>query len=130
MKDRYAIELNTPGYPLPAYLTCLREQKVTHVIHDMQGIISVLDQALMPGILSSDICLMCLPAEARSLSGDPGLGLLEVMRRCVDEQKELHILLDFAHNVGDGSTEFLTALLTMLDPDLARLSPIKRRNAA
>jgi len=124
---RYAVELHTPRFLLPGYRECLRERDVAHALHVLPGEASLLEQVLVPGILTSGFSLLRVGAEAGT--PDSALGLVELIRRCVEAKTMLHVHLD---GVGEGEERdmrFLSAVMAMLDPDLSRLSPIRKKAA-
>jgi len=126
---RYAVELHTPAYLLPEYLVCLRERNIAHVLHDTPPAPALVDQVLTPGIFTADFSLLRITANMRGLTGETGLGLREAIRRCIDGKMELLIHIDALGSPGGGFAQFLSAMMIMLNPDLARLSPIRRRAA-
>lgn len=130
---RYAVEIGNPEYLHPEYFACLRERNVAHVLNHLPPVLSVLDQVQLPHALTADQVLLRSSLQAggpllapRGASGIPAgevrLGIAETVRRCVDEKKTLYACLDEI-------PRSFAALMTTLDSDLARLSPIRRKAA-
>jgi hypothetical protein len=120
----YGVELQNGRYLLPELFGLLARHDATYVLNDAPDMPSLLDQIQMPQAMTAD------PVIIRTIARrDPEwqLGILEAVRRCVDEKKELFVYL------GDGETESmemsLMGLMELLTPDLARLSPLRRRAA-
>jgi hypothetical protein len=123
---RYAVELRTPAYLLPQYLVCLRERNIAHVLHETPPAPALIDQVLTPGIFTADFSLLRITADPPGLAGETGVALREAIARCIDEKTELRIGIDVP---GVCFTQWLSAMMMLLNPDLARLSPIRRRAA-
>jgi uncharacterized protein YecE (DUF72 family) len=135
---RYAVEIQNPEYLHQEYFACLHEHNVAHVLN--QGVFgsSILDHVQIPGVLTADFAVL------RSLSGsnlmyeplslhrelrrtDYELRLGVIVRRCIDEKKKLYVYLtDRAEGCAPLS---IAALMNMLNPELAKLSPLKSKAA-
>ncbi len=123
---RYAVELHTPAYLLPQYLVSLRERNIAHVLHETPPAPALIDQVLTPGIFTADFSLLRITADLQGLAGETGVALREAIARCIDDKTELRIGID----VPDiRFAQCLSAMMMLLNPDLARLSPIRRRAA-
>jgi hypothetical protein len=90
----------------------------------------LLEDVLTPGVLSADRLFLRVPADAAWLSGEGELAVREAIRRCVDAGVELHVHLDPPRRPAAAARECFCGLTEMLMPDLAKLSPIRRRVAA
>jgi hypothetical protein len=123
---RYAVELRTPAYLLPQYLVCLRERNIAHVLHETPPAPALIEQVLTPGIFTADFSLLRITAHLPELAGETGVALREAITRCIDDKTELHIGSDVP---GIRFAQVLGAMMMLLNPDLARLSPIRRRAA-
>jgi hypothetical protein len=126
---RYAVELNTACYLLPEYFACLREQHIAHVLHDLGPGWSILEQVLLPGVFAADYALLRCGADPHALSDSLGLGLLEAVRRCVDAKVALYAHIESSPGGEGRAEEFVSGLMEMMDPDLAKLSPMRRKAA-
>jgi Protein of unknown function DUF72 len=126
---RYAVELNTAHHLLPGYFDCLREQHVAHVLHDLGPGWSILEQVLLPGVFAADYALLRCGADPHALSGSLGLGLLEAVRRCVDAKIPLYAHIEASAGEEGRAEEFVSGFMEMMDPDLAKLSPLRRKAA-
>ena len=61
------------------------------------------------------------------MAAEVRLGIPEAVRRCLEEKKTLYIDL---HDRPAGPAPLsLLAMMAMLDPDLAKLSPLRKRAA-
>jgi hypothetical protein len=123
---RYAVELHTPAYLLPQYLVCLRERNIAHVLHETPPAPVLIDQVLTPGIFTADFSLLKITATLPGLAGETGVALREAIARCIDGKTELRVDVDVP---GICFARWLSAMMMLLNPDLARLSPIRRRAA-
>lgn len=131
-----AVEPGNPEYLLPEYFACLRDHGTAHVFGHRDALPPLLEQILRPDALTSDIALMRIDAEADEVVGCCGgtkmaaevrLGIPEAVRRCLEEKKTLYIDL---HDRPAGPAPLsLLAMMAMLDPDLAKLSPLRKRAA-
>jgi hypothetical protein len=126
---RYGIELNTPRYFLPEYFACLQEHHLAHVLHDLGPGWSILDQALLPGVFSVGHALLRCSAGVRVLSDGLGLGVREAVRRCLDANISLYAHIETSHGEEELAEGFFSGLMEMMNPDLAKLSPIRRKAA-
>lgn len=120
----YAIEMHNRDYLLPRYFECLRKHNVAHTVHANPVLPSVLDQVLHPHALSADRAVMRIPVDG---DAETQLGVLEMVRRCVEEKKALYVYLQ--HTETASMLHTLEKLMTLMDPDLAKLSPIRRKAA-
>ncbi len=135
---RYAVEVGNAGYLHPEYFACLKDRNVAHVLSNRSGLPSVLDQIQMPHALTADFAVLRSSAASEATDsppsgtcampdGEASLGILETVRRCIDEKRTLYAYVD-----DDGVHRIpvtIAALMTMLDGDLAKLSPVKQRAA-
>ena len=121
---RYAVELHNSEYLLPEYFSSLERYGVTHVLNTTATMPSLLEQIQLPHVLTTDRVIVRTAA-----GGDSEwlLGIMETVRRCVSEKKELYVYFSEGEDFRTEST--LKTLMNMLSSDLAKLSPI-RRNAA
>jgi uncharacterized protein YecE (DUF72 family) len=126
---RYAADIRTPKFVTPCLTECLRKHAAANVLHQEAGI-SLLEQILLPGALTADRSFLRIPADLSWLNGEEGLAVRETIRRCVDSHVELHIHLDPPVMPDTTIRACLHGITEMLTPDLARLSPIRRRVAA
>jgi len=123
---RYAVGIKNPDFLLPDYCACLQNHGVAHLF-DETGMPSLLDQIQVPGILTAEhaVCWNTQePGPGRSMNGEWELGIVETVRRCVTEKKRCFFYLD--EHLGVASLE---TLMTMLNADLAKLSPIRKQAA-
>jgi hypothetical protein len=132
---RFAVELAGLEFVVPEYLACLRRRNIVHVPAGQP----LLDAFSMPNVLTSDLCVLrsdCLIAEEE---GEAWLGFRQAVRCCLENRTTLYAYLgdgsesittgdltDVLRGVGPGR---LLRLLAGLDPDLARLSPIRQKAA-
>jgi hypothetical protein len=121
---RYAVEIHNGEFLLPQYFRCLARCGVSHVLSDSPNMPSLLDQVQLPGVFTSDRVVVYSTA---SRDAEWQLGILETVRRCLGEKKELRVYL------GDGDRcevdRALHTLAELLSPDLAKLSPLRRKAA-
>lgn len=132
---RYAVELCNPEYFLPEYFACLREHNVVHVLCQRKAM-PLLEQIQRPDALTADVVVLRTDDDVQQIpirhgkewmEGEMQLGILETVRRCVDEKKRLY--LDLCDRPEEAAPLSLLSLMALLDPDLAKLSPLKRRAA-
>ncbi len=130
---RYAVELNTPEYLRPEYFACLRSHGTTHVVSQGEDMPSLLEQIQRPDVLTADVVVVRTPQEIpgpmprqRHTGLDAGLrlGILETVRRCIDEKRTLYV--DLGDRPEGSAPLSLLGLMALLDPDLAKLSPLKK----
>ncbi len=119
---RYAVELMNPEYLIPEYFDCLRTHAAAHVLNNRMPAMGVLEQIQLPHVVTSDRVLARIEADT---APETLLGVIETVRRCVDEKKELYL---YVYD-GDNILEYLGRLMDLLDPSLARLSPFRREAA-
>lgn len=132
---RYAVELCNPEYLLPEYFTCLHGHNAAHVLCH-RTTMPLLDQIQRPDILTSDIVVLRTDDEVQGfpvrrrtgrMDAELQLGILETVRRCVSEKKVLYV--DLCDRPGGVAPLSLLSLMALLDQDLAKLSPLKKRAA-
>jgi hypothetical protein len=118
---RYAVDLRTPAFNVPEYRACLHDHGVAHVLHHTplpapHGVPHLLlqppepppliDQVLIPGILSAPFCVAHVHTGQTSDYDDDDetltLGIHELVRACGDEGVVLTVLLDEGP-AGDGA---------------------------
>jgi uncharacterized protein YecE (DUF72 family) len=126
---RYAVEIGTPHGMTPWSAECLRAHAAATALRQTEEE-SLLENVLAPGALSADRLFLRVPADAAWSSGEGGLAVREAIRRCVDAGVELHVHLDPPRRPAATVGEYFRSLMEMLMPDLAKLSPIRRRVAA
>jgi uncharacterized protein YecE (DUF72 family) len=126
---RYAVEIGTPRCMTPWSAECLRAHAAATALRQTEEE-SLLENVLAPGVLSADRLFLRVPADAAWLSGEGGLAVREAIRRCVDVGEELHVHLDPPRWPAAPVRKCFRSLMEMLMPDLAKLSPIRRRVAA
>ena len=120
----YALEIQNSDYLLPAYFDLLASHAVAHVLNDSAVMPSLLDQIQTPQVLTADRVIVRTTA---SCTPEWKLGILETVRRCVSEKKELSVYMADTESMTVESA--LSGVLELLSPDLARLSPLRRRAA-
>ena len=121
---RYAVQVANQEFLTPAYFDCLTERHVAYVLSDTDDMPSLLDQVQSPFTFTSDSVLITTTV---SSSLEWQLGVVETVRRCVREKRQLYC---YVADVAE--PELFTSLLTimeMMNADLAKLSPIKQRAA-
>jgi hypothetical protein len=121
---RYGVELQNGGYLFPEYFDLLARYGISHVLHDGAAMPPLLDQIQIPQIITADPVIVRTTA-----SRDPvwQLGILETVRRCIDEKKRLSVYLEDGEREGIESP--LMSVMELLTPDLAKLSPLRQRAA-
>jgi len=120
----FAMEIQNSGYLLPEYFDLLARHGIAHVLNDSSPMPSLLDQIQIPQILTADHVIVRTTA---ANTPEWKLGILETVRRCVSDKKELSVYLAGSETV---SVEYAMAgLMELLRPDLAKLSPLRRRAA-
>jgi Protein of unknown function DUF72 len=125
----YAFEFTTQRYLLPDYFACLAEYRVAHVLRDLGPGWSILDQALLPGAFPAGYAVLRCGPDIRALSNGLGLGVIEAVRRSIDTGISLYAHVEVPP-AGESAAElFFSDLLDMMNPDLAKLSPIRRKAA-
>lgn len=117
---RCAVGVHNGEYLLPEYFDCLRRHNAAHVFITSPELPGLLDQVQWPYALTADAaCVLTAPGP----EADWQLGMMELVRRCVDAGKSLHV---FAGTVGGTPAMLSLALLMeMMNSDLARLSPLR-----
>jgi uncharacterized protein YecE (DUF72 family) len=124
---RYAVELGNMDYVLPEYLACLRRHGVAHVLRQRRGVLPIIDQIQMPSILTTAHCLLRV-SPARSIREDDlPLGIVGTLRRALEMRSAVYLYVE--DHSSFHAPHGLVNLMTLLNPELARLSPIKRRAA-
>jgi uncharacterized protein YecE (DUF72 family) len=126
---RYAVEIGSPHGMTPWSAECLRAHAAATALRQTEEE-SLLEDVLAPGVLSADRLFLRVPADAAWLSGEGGVAVREAIRRCVDAGVELRVHLDPPRRPASTVRECFLSLTEMLLPDLAKLSPIRRRVAA
>jgi hypothetical protein len=121
---QYAVELHNDEYLLPQYFECLAHHGVSHVLHDSTTMPSLLEQIQWPAALTSERVIVCSTA---STYPEWQLGILETIRRCISERKELAVYLTDSDHCS--VERALHSLVELLSPDLAKLSPLRRKAA-
>jgi len=127
---RYVLESAGPGYVVPGYLECLRRRNVGHLLrHDARQ--SLLEAAQMPGVFTAEQVVLRKGNDDDGLwpvcqGGDEEwvLGVLATVRQCVDRGLQVSI------SVPPPDTRLLRGTAALMDGDLAKLSPFRRRRAA
>jgi hypothetical protein len=122
---RYALGVQNSNYLLPAYFDCLREHSVAHVFCASRTMPGLLDQVRLPYALTADAAVVL--TEPR-LDVEWQLGMMEIIRRCVDAGMELYICFD--PSAGCQTTSSLAVLMETMSGDLAKLSPLRATKAA
>lgn len=121
----YAVGMRNPERLLPDYCACLHSHGVAHLF-DETGM-PLLDQIQIPGILTAEHVVYRNtpgPSCRRCMEGEWELGMTEVVRRCLAEKKSCFLYLDEQTDAAS-----LEALMTMLNADLAKLSPLRKEAA-
>ncbi len=119
---RYAVEISNPRYLLPEYFDCLSRHHVTHVLNDSAPAATLLEQIQLPRVLTTEMVVVRMEATPEP---ETRLGIIETVRRCIDGKKTLYLYL---YDSGDVLTS-LAGLMDLLDPDLAKLSPLRSKAA-
>jgi hypothetical protein len=128
---RYAVENGTSRFILPEYLACLRERNIIHV----PAPAPLLDAVRVPGALAVDPCVLRTACLAVEEEGEEWAAFRETVRLCLGEEKTLYAYFTdgqetaFPGTPRGAGVRRLTRLLTGLDSELARRSPIKRKAA-
>jgi hypothetical protein len=128
---RYAVENGTFRFILPEYLACLRERNIIHV----PAPAPLFDAVRVPGALGTDPCVLRTACLAMEEDGEEWAAFHETVRLCLGEEKTLYAYLTdgeeaaFPRALRGTGVRRLTRLLTGLDAELARRSPIKRKAA-
>lgn len=123
--QRYALGVRNSEYLLPAYFDSLHKHSVAHMFCTGGTMPGLLDQARLPYALTADVAVVL--AEP-SLDVEWQLGMMEIVRRCIDARKELYICLD---SVTVCQTMLsLAVFMEMMSGDLAKLSPVRATKAA
>lgn len=123
--SRYALGVQNSDYLLPAYFECLREYAVAHVFRAGRTMPDLLDQVRLPYALTADAAVV-LTEPRRDVEWQ--LGMMEIVRRCVDSGKELYICFD--PSAGCRTTPPLAMLMEAMSGDLAKRSPLRATKAA
>lgn len=126
---RYAVDLNNPRYLLPDYFACLRQHRIAHMLRDHGRGWSILDQALLPWVFPAGYALLQCDDGFPFPSRDCAPGILELVRRCLEEKVTLYGHVEGTGGDGGGAEAFFSAFMEMLDPHLANLSPIRQKAA-
>jgi hypothetical protein len=121
---RYAVGLRNDEFLLPDYFDCLQQHGVAHILVNGGTMPSLLDQILLPHVLTAAYAVVRVPARH---DGGLFMGLRETVRRCREEERELFVYIDDSEETS--ALSFLTTVMHFLDDDLARLSPIRRQAA-
>lgn len=126
---RYVLESAHPSYVVPGYLECLRARNVGHLLrHDADG--SLLEVAQVPGILTAGHTVVRTGDDDGPWpvceGGDEEweLGVLATVRQCVDRGVSVSI------SVPPPDQHLLRETAALMDADLAKLSPFRKRLAA
>ena len=122
---RCALGVHNSEYLLPAYFDSLREHSVAHVFCTGGTMPGLLDQVSLPYALTADTAIVLTEV---GLDVEWQLGMMEIVRRCVDAKKELSVVFSAAG--GDQAMLSLAVLMEMMSGDLAKLSPIRETKAA
>jgi hypothetical protein len=123
---RYAVGIRNPELLLPDYCACLRSHGAAHLF-DETAMPPLLDQVQIPGILTGEHAVYRntpAPYAGRSADGEWVLGIVETVRRCLAEKKPCFFYLD--EHLGAASLEMV---MSILDADLAKLSPLRKQAA-
>jgi hypothetical protein len=132
---RLAVALPGPEFIVPEYLAHIRRRKIIHVPAGQP----LIDAFSMPDVLTSDLCVLQSDCLVDQEEGEEWIGFRQAVRCCLENQTKLYAYL------GDGSESIatgepaeafrsagparLTRLLSGLDADLARRSPIRQKAA-
>jgi hypothetical protein len=124
------LESADPSYVVPGYLECLRRRNIGLLMrHDAGG--SLLDAAQVPGILTGRAAVIRKGNEDDGQwpayqGGDEEwvLGVLATVRQCVERGVRAYV------SVPPPDLRLLGETAALMDGDLAKLSPFRRRMAA
>jgi hypothetical protein len=120
--QRYAVEIRNSEYLLPEYFECLRYHGVAHVLNDNAGMPALIDHVLLPHVLTAGHVVVRTSVDR---TPEVWLGLRESIHRCIGENRDLYLYLD-EHEERES---FLGSLMPLLNGDLAKLSPIRKKAA-
>jgi len=132
---RYAVEISNPGYLLPEYFACLHRHRAAHVLRQHANM-PLLEQVQRPDVLTSDVVVLRTDDETQEfpnryrgkpMDAELHLGIMETVRRCISDKKMLY--LDLCDRPDRPAPLSVMSLMALLDPDLAKLSPLKRKAA-
>ena len=118
---RYAVELHNREYLLPGYLDMLRTRHVAHVLVACAEMPDLLEQIQLPRVLTTNVAVV---RAMHPMDTELQLGIMETIRRCVEERVTLYIYLD-GGSEACSTHHAIARLMESLNPDLAKLSPIK-----
>lgn len=129
-RHRYVLESADPSYVVPGYLECLRRWSAGHLLcHGPRG--SLLEAAQVPGILTGSAAVIRKDHEDDGPwpvcpGGDEewALGVLVTVRQCVERGMPVYV------SVPPPEVRLLGETAALMDADLAKLSPFRRRRAA
>jgi hypothetical protein len=126
---RYVLESAHPSYVVPGYLECLRGRNVGHLLrHGADG--SLLEIAQVPGALTAGHTVIRKGGDGGVWPACEGgdeeweLGMLTAVRQCVDRGIAAYI------SVPAPDRRLLRETAALMDGDLAKLSPFRKRLAA
>ena len=131
---RYVLETGNPEYVVPEYLECLRVRNIGHLLrHNIDR--SLLDRIQEPEILTAGAVVVRreqedagppVPRRRHNRGGDEEwkLGVIATVRRCVELGITLYI------SVPEEETALMEETVALMDGDLAKLSPFRKRLVA
>jgi uncharacterized protein YecE (DUF72 family) len=120
---RWAVETGSPELVLPEYRACLHDHNVAHLLRQRSGMPPILDQLAAPEIPASDFCVLHVETGGE----ESELAVREMIRRCREEEKTLYVYIE--ESSGKETPVFVAELLSVLNGELARLSPFRRKAA-
>jgi uncharacterized protein YecE (DUF72 family) len=124
---RYAVEPGNTEYVLPEYFACLRHHGVAHVLRQRKGVLPIIDQIQMPSVLTTGHCLLRVSPARSVREDDLPVGIVGALRRALETRSAVYLYVD--DHSSFHAPYGLVDLMALLNPELARLSPIKRKAA-
>lgn len=119
---RIAVALHNGAYLLPDYLACLGRHGVGHVLRCGEDMPPLLEQLRMPGVLEAGPLVVDVELAGRRHETLPGVA--EAVRRALEGGRPLAVCA--GERPGRSTLAALLALMTMLNPELAKRSHLKR----
>lgn len=122
---RYAVDIGNEEYCVPDCVECVRSHGAVLLLRHRDTRRSLLDRLTTPGIDGAGFSVV--HATVRDGDEDLWLGIRTLVRNSAERGRALFLYLD---DPGDGAVmRAMPGLLAWLDPELARLSPLRRRAA-
>jgi hypothetical protein len=122
--SRYAVGVQNREYLLPEYFSCLQEHGVSHTFTSGETMPPLPEQVRSPYALTSGAAVVVTEPGP---GADWQLGMMEIVRRCLDAKKELHVRLQAVHP--GVLMPSLAMLMEAMSGDLAKRSPFRKKAA-